>query len=138
MEKLKLKHLAPYLPYGLNFIFNLNDVHGEYKKENRIKMLTCDSMNLCIMIGKPILRPLSDLTKEIDVHGKRFIPIDIIFPKEDYKKEFDRKVSIVALELQGAIDFSCTPFCIVQKLFEWHFDVFGLIDKGLAIDINSI
>jgi hypothetical protein len=26
----------------------------------------------------------------------------------------------------------------VQKLFEWHFDVFGLISKGLAIDINTL
>ena len=25
-----------------------------------------------------------------------------------------------------------------QKLFEWHFDVFGLIDAGLAIDINTL
>ena len=26
----------------------------------------------------------------------------------------------------------------VQKLLEWHFDVFGLIEQGLAIDINTI
>ena len=25
-----------------------------------------------------------------------------------------------------------------EKLFEWHFDVFGLIDKGVAIDVNTI
>lgn len=25
-----------------------------------------------------------------------------------------------------------------MKLFEWHFDVFGLIDEGLAVDINSL
>jgi hypothetical protein len=27
---------------------------------------------------------------------------------------------------------------IYQKLFKWHFDVFGLIEKGLAIDINTL
>ena len=26
----------------------------------------------------------------------------------------------------------------VVKLFEWHFDVFGLIPEGLAIDINTL
>jgi hypothetical protein len=26
----------------------------------------------------------------------------------------------------------------IVKLFEWHFDVFGLIDAGLAIDINTL
>ena len=27
---------------------------------------------------------------------------------------------------------------ICEKLFEWHFDVFGLIEKWLAIDINTL
>ena len=26
---------------------------------------------------------------------------------------------------------------LFEKMFEWHFDVFGLIEKGLAIDINT-
>ena len=26
-----------------------------------------------------------------------------------------------------------TPYFIIQKLLEWHFDVFGLIEKGEAI-----
>lgn len=26
----------------------------------------------------------------------------------------------------------------MEKLFENHFDVFGLIEKGLAIDLNTI
>lgn len=25
-----------------------------------------------------------------------------------------------------------------QKLLEWHFDIYGLIEKDLAIDINKI
>jgi len=25
-----------------------------------------------------------------------------------------------------------------EKLISWHFDVFGLIEKGLAIDINTL
>ena len=30
------------------------------------------------------------------------------------------------------------PNGIVLQLFEWHFDVFGLIEKGIAIDINTL
>ena len=27
---------------------------------------------------------------------------------------------------------------VMDKMLEWHFDVFNLIDKGLAIDINTL
>jgi hypothetical protein len=27
---------------------------------------------------------------------------------------------------------------LLQKLYEWHFDIHGLIEKGLAIDINTL
>ena len=30
------------------------------------------------------------------------------------------------------------PYWIVEKLFENHFDVFGLITLGLAININTL
>jgi hypothetical protein len=30
------------------------------------------------------------------------------------------------------------PSEIREKLAEWHFDVFGLIEKNLAIDINTL
>lgn len=29
-------------------------------------------------------------------------------------------------------------YLLQQLLFKWHFDVFGLIEKGLAVDINTI
>ena len=27
---------------------------------------------------------------------------------------------------------------IYEKLFEWHFDVFNLIEAGIAIDVNTV
>lgn len=30
------------------------------------------------------------------------------------------------------------PYWIVKKLYEFHFDVHGLIEKGLAIDKNTL
>lgn len=29
-------------------------------------------------------------------------------------------------------------YWIIEKLLSWHFDIFGLIDKGLAVDINKL
>ena len=34
------------------------------------------------------------------------------------------------------IDF--VPYQMIKILLEWHVDIFGLIDKGLAIEINTI
>jgi len=30
------------------------------------------------------------------------------------------------------------PFCVCQKLVEWHFDIANLIEKGEAIDVNTL
>lgn len=27
---------------------------------------------------------------------------------------------------------------ILERLCEWHFDIFGLIEKGLAVDLNTL
>jgi len=76
---------------------------------------------------KPIFRPLSDLTKEIEHNGVKFIPAQklgesgFVFPGHTWVH--------MVLEL---------PYWVIEKLIEWHFDVFGLIEKGLAIDINTI
>ena len=66
MEKLELKHLAPYLPYRLKMKVGLTSlavvttdktdsehIAVEYALENKAY--------------KPILRPLSDLVKNIDL-----------------------------------------------------------------------
>jgi hypothetical protein len=129
--KLELKHLAPYLPYGLKI--------DTSKLENGYSIMTmCDKGGLSnIEIGdvmdeypytKPILRPLSDLTKEIEVNGEKFVPIEEI--KESQHHLFFRED--IENPLEGV------QYSEIQKLFEWHFDVFGLIEAGLAIDVNAL
>lgn len=90
---------------------------------------------------KPILRPLSDLTKysvEEDISG------DITL--YDYIK----KLWFITIREDGHFshsngDGTCTgysykscDYSLIQLLLEHHFDVFGLIEKGLAIDINTL
>lgn len=136
MKKLELKHFAPYLPFSLeckdltdemNFTLdplNIDEVSNDAKYLNTIRLY---------------LRPLSDLTKEIEVNGENFVPYDYFYddPENDW---FDGNVWLNYM-FEGnsdKTDLNFIPYYIVQKLLEWHFDVFGLIDDGLAININDL
>lgn len=127
--KLNLKHLAAYLPYNLQMIFE--------KSRRIITMQACfDNGSLHIidcnegneyMLSKwkfkPILRSLSDLTKEINHNGETFVPIEKL-KWEDTKGKFNASEPLSYLD--------------AQSLLSWHFDIYGLINAGLAIDINTI
>lgn len=126
--KLELKHLAGYLPYELE----CTTIHSRYKDNYKLIGLdfsgcTFKDFELFYFRIKPILRPLSDLTKEIEVNGEKFVPnIKLQWLFEDY---FDYSKFI----LEGRLSF-----IKMEKLLEWHFDIYGLIEKGLAIDINIL
>jgi hypothetical protein len=117
---------------------------------------------------KPILKPLSMLTKEIEHNGEKFVPLvelaKISYAKYWHKNNLvnfrdekwvqvtgyykfrynDSRKSFECIKHNTNDEYTeCDCFVpsqieLFQKLFEWHFDVFGLIDKGLAIDINSL
>jgi hypothetical protein len=131
--KLELKHLAPYLPY------NLKMEHYETKIIKKLQGISTNTLGqpycLCLnsiwynsFVFKPILRSLSDLTKEIEVNGEIFIPLQKLeYMFGDCTKLTD--TMLVNSFVQNGI---------VNKLIEWHFDVFNLIEKGLAININTL
>ena len=88
----------------------------------------------------PICRPLSDLTKEIEHKGDKFVPIDelnnII---DDESIGFnDHYIDYENPDNTGQIDWLNEPFIVVMWLIEHYFDIYGLIDKGEAIDVNSL
>lgn len=125
MTHLELKHLAPYLPYNLQWmqgeeIFLFTGSHIGSSWDDRTFSLV-----------KPILRPLSDLTKEITVNEEMFIPREIILSKLNHL--LTPSIMNNIKEVVTHLDYT-----VVQKLFEWHFDVFGLIESGLAIDVNTL
>lgn len=148
MEKLKLEHIAPYLPYGAR-VQLAEDKGTEYNdKEYILTELNIDT-HLCkiksngyvftesIYSIKPLLRPLSDLYKEITHNGKTFIP----YKDLDWENYNDEMGYIVSAEYGenpriaiNVLDFIGDYY----KLLEWNFDVFSLIDKGLAIDLNTV
>lgn len=120
--KLELKHLAPYLPYDLKFYDKKDDFN-----------FTLETANLWRVIQqkcKPILRPLSDLTKEIQSGGKIWYPTD---HWDDHSDGLKLNSELINMAEHNYCDFHL-PYFVMEKLFEWHFDVFGLIPKGLAIE----
>lgn len=75
-----------------------------------------------------ILRPLSDLTTEIEHKGERFVPINRI--KESQYHLFFR--GDITSPLEGL------QFSEIRKLIEWHFDLFGGIENKEAINVNDL
>ena len=139
--KLELKHLAPYLPYNIQ-VQRLTDNPDwrpiEILNEETIQFWYAHNWER--VYYKPILHPLSDLTKEIEVNEEKFVPIVEIgrmrptgFQWTYYEED----------NLLGSYDYDVrrirgATLDQYQKLFEWHFDVFNLIPNGLAIDINTL
>ena len=120
--KLELKHLAPYPP-TLKLIWQ--DVQCSFEGVDYTSgKVILERVDVSLKNVKPILRPLSDLKKEINMHGDMVSAYEILptREKEDYKNPIIGYWSWNAMQI----------------LFEWHFDVFGLIEKGLAIDINTL
>lgn len=87
----------------------------------------------------PILHPISDLTKEIEHNGKKFIP-NIKLENEFDIEDFDIHLEyLVSREDDGNVYISIEKqLNIVLKLIEWHFDIAGLIERNEAIDVNTL
>lgn len=151
MKKLELKHLIPYLPYNLKYTYHrANFFTG--KATGKIKTDLLISIDTCLgkiygfhSSGKvesirPILRPLSDLPKAIEYDSKRFRPLDKLVEIQESKNPLAEVSNKYAREflLSLSIKKGNIPYWMAEKLFEWHFDVHGLIPEGFAIDINTI
>lgn len=74
---------------------------------------------------KPILRPLSEYK---DINSKSMNDLDT-----------DLQIQVEIWELSNKkIAFQSLSYGTAIECFANHIDIFGLIDQGLAIDINSI
>ena len=149
--KLEPKHIAPYFPYGLRVQYidpitnkkrtaNLTSVgikEIETTYNRKIKGCSGDIISWSghnsveQMKVKPLLRPLSDLTKEIELNGEKFVPIEML----SYYANEQTEKGTTGLEW-GIV--SSLPYTDIEKILEWHFDVFSLIPNGIAIDINTL
>lgn len=139
---MELKHIVGYLPYGLNGIIKgkivtLTSLHqNSLETRPSVHRFTYCEFNHFT----PILRPLSDLTKEIEVNGEKFVPITLIddlFP-DFYIEQGNEKELIIKYKNSNMYVDIFRYAQIIEKLYEWYFDLHNLIEKGEAIDINQL
>jgi len=124
--KLELKHLAPYLPYGLKLSYGcIIGVENDCIDTLWVDNISHPFKGYGTFVVKPILRPLSDLKKDDLEFLANILQVTIATVKSFTNKGLRNNFNNV----------SYRRFTI---LLEHHFDVFGLIDKGLAIDINTL
>ena len=126
--KLELKHLASYLPYNLKAV-NFNTKN--YGLNFLIKDI--DASNITTLIDfspsfKPILFPLSSLTKDDIKNFYQFNNYDL---KSIDLKEWVEDLIFLINEKEP---FQLSQF---EYLFSKKFDVFGLIDAGLAEQVTE-
>ncbi|AMR34158.1 hypothetical protein A0256_23255 [Mucilaginibacter sp. PAMC 26640] len=127
--KLELKHLSPYLPYGLKVIPNeflkhqtcvlgiqLDPLNIEIVRYGEIRESKVALKNI-----KPVLKPLSDLYNTDGFSLSKMI-------SHGYHNSFWSKEKFSVKHVY---------YHDLLILLEHHFDVFGLIDSGLAIDVNT-
>lgn len=120
MKTLELKDICGYLPYGLRIMRPPTNVPVVAELLDIRKDFTILGAGH-IDTYRAVLRPMSDLTKEITHRGEKFVPL-------------------LALDKLNCFPISDTDKALryYDKLNEWMFDYRGLISAGLAIDVNTL
>lgn len=158
-EKQKIKYISSYLSCDVDFYLAGNVRPFEKLEVHNLSQVLRNAYPL-------VLRPLSDLTKKVEVNGEKFVPIIEFFQLVDGGSYTEDRVTIKNEKgwfvisnsisqlsfnsIENYFDYKTFDFdgedwqpsfnqlAIFNKLFEWHFDVYGLIENNLAIDINTL
>jgi hypothetical protein len=125
--KLELKHIAPYFPYGLNVVFDnkISGILSGIRPNLLTELIVMEELdnntpiykNWCLDDTKPVLKPLSDLNED----NARFLSSD------GYMAVCEECIYVDEMHYSD-----------VLKLIERHYDVFGLIEQGLAISYDDL
>ena len=130
--KLETKHLAAYLPYNLE----CEVLNSGQEKEIGEMIAVYDDNSACFgniiesekgfEYIKPILKPMLDF----ETYFAKIFETD-----KDVKEYLNE--GFITID-NNFINIEDMPFGVVQLAFKHHFDIFGLIEKGLAIDVNTL
>ena len=123
--ELEVKHLAPYLPYKIKGRSrNTGTIFTITGFNDRNSITTYGDLGMSDFEGTELLlHSFSDLKKQ---EFKNLVD------------ELDRISFGTFSELFLEKNALKMPYILVEILFENHFDLFGLIEKGLAVDINTL
>lgn len=140
---MKLEHIAPYLPYRLKWVSfsNYEDIKPIVSEMDIISSIHFQEKGVYLQTPidgdfhystwtyndfKPILRPLSDLTKEITHNGETFVPLSKLDSEYQLTDEW---------WLDQPIEW---PYFLFNIMVSWHFDVFDLRAKNECIYYSEI
>lgn len=166
MGKLELKHIVGYLPYKLGVLDDEGDrlelISIDMSEEDFC--YSCYSFKPRMRIDfmednlKPILRPISSITKQeayqlgVLITNKNEMAdktvgigkitvgeweVPIINYTDIDGEEYSFMVMFCNHGISATNDNNMT-FEAYEWLYENHFDIHGLIEQGLAIDVNTL
>ena len=144
MTHTELKEIVGYLPYGLKAEIldykcdhvgrQYDEIIGlkEWSKEGDWCLLTDGGSRPSLDRVKPILFPISNFESENIDDIKEYLGIGQWCDHYDYYFHawFDDAESVNKLVLQA-------PYEVMEFFFLNHYDVFGLIEKGLAVAVTK-
>ena len=131
---IEFKHLIFYYEHDLQFVAKNGKIYI-------LDFLTKESVG-CDFYGKvgaikdikPILRPLSDLFKTKE-NGKCMFDLYLLYNHSNIY--FERAFISDLKEIVKENKLLLIPYSLILFLAKNHFDIFGLIESGLAIDKNT-
>lgn len=155
-NKLELKDFIMYLPYKLPARLSqqgISNLDREYPDSNDRRVgyfnsfyfneefsgsiRVSDKTSFDVEEGdfEIILRPLSDLTKEIEYEGKKFVPHDRL--QLGFLYGLPRTIQGRGVA-ENRIVTNTMSYTDWLQCIKWKIDVNDLIGQGKAIDINKI
>lgn len=140
----KQEFLAFSLPYKLFFRIeygSTNQPIGIYQMSGVYETSVVEGFNYDNNVKtdklKPILHPLTDLIKEIEYNGEVFIPINKLYHLDMLRCDISL-FEFINLDTVADHIYSNKFLEFTLILAKWHFDIAKLIDKGEAIDVNTL
>jgi hypothetical protein len=129
MEKLKLEYLDFANNAKVRLIrephwdfkeVNLQDCELGFNSSNKEPYLRYKDVTFGLDQMKLYRRPLSDLTKEIEHDGEKFVPIEKLdWDTNRYRRRKSGEYPIIFNE----------TFSTCQELLEWHFNIFNIPEE---------
>lgn len=126
-EKLTLEHLAPYLPHGLKILKGngFTQTLSIYDKGEGSNMSV---LNVIQGLAKPLLIPLSEL------NGQNYIDFGEWVFGQHFQDFHGIGEAFGYLERIWKSPITDWPYGLLNELISLQYDVFGLIESGLALN----
>ena len=136
METLELKHIAPYLPYGLKGRFiKHDDIVTELDAVHNV-VSSLNNGNYEIKHFRPYLYPLDWLTKK-NPNNKGKSYIETIYNQcQNFEKDVINTYYNKDWSIKRELNINYLPHWIVEMFYYWHFAV--NIPKHLYIDKSTL